>query len=280
MSFEVSGPAEGKGGKRDLEEETSDRSISNFNFCYKMPKKNEDSDEETVQKKDEVFSVNFEDRDKSSSEHRKSYSKYGRSKQDLYEQLTGRSKAALENLEIYLLDKIEKGEPLPEVAEVCKDLRIMTAAPQMEFDDFEKLRNFNLGISRLGAGINSISMPKLPVIVYNNLTSLTMLHVDIGTNNMTLKPLFSPRPGEMLTCLGVGSDKYENCVIAACMQQFALVFLDLQTESMLFSLPLEGANDHGSVTAITTFNQQALVFFEDWSVRMIDVDSAHRDRIC
>lgn len=271
MSFEVSGPAEGRGGKKDLEEETSDRSISNFNFCYKMPKKNDDSDEEHVQKKEECFSVNFEDRDKSSSEHRKSYCKYGKTKQDLYEQLTERSKAALEDIEIYLLDKIEKGESLPEVTEVCKRLRIMTAAPQVEFDDFEKLRNYNLGISRLGTGTNSIPMPKLPIIVYNNLTSLMMLFVDTNTNNMALKPLYSPRQGELITCLGVGSQKYENCVIAACMHQYSLVFIDLQTESILFCLPLDSSSDSGEVTAITTFNQRALVFFEDWSVRIIDV---------
>lgn len=271
MSFEVSGPAEGREGKKDLEEETSDRSISNFNFCYRLAKKNDDSDEETLQKKDECFSVNFEDREKSSSDHRRSYCKYGKTKHDLYEQLTERSRATLENIEIYLLDKIQKGEPLPEVSEVCKSLRIMTTAPQMEFDDFEKLRNYNLGISRLGVGVTSISMSKLPVIVYNNLTSLTALNVDTNTCNMTLKPLFTPRSGELVVCIGVGSHQYKNCVIAACMQQFSLVFLDIQTESILFCLPLESVRGNGEVTAVTTFNQQALVFFEGWSAALIDV---------
>jgi hypothetical protein len=275
MSFEVSGPLEARGSKKDLEEETSDRSISNFNFCYRMPKKNDDSDEENVLKKEECFSVNFEDREKSSSDHRKSYSKYGKTRQDLYDQLTERSKAELEHIQVYLLDKIDKGEPLPEVTEVCKNLRIMTGAPQMEFDDFEKLRNYNLGISRLGGGMNSLTMPNLPVVVYNNLTSLTMLNVDIATNNMTLKPLFTPKAGEMITCLGVGSSQYQNCVIASCMLQSSLVFIDIQTESVLFYLQLEDASTHGDVTAITTFNKQVVVFFEDWTVRAIDVTCSY-----
>lgn len=272
MSFRVSHPADNRTERLGSQEGDGSRSVSNFNACYKVKPISDSSDEEEGNQVEEYYSVNFENRAKTTKNRKMSHSRFGQSKQGLYDSLTDRSKATLEQLEINLLEKLERREHLPEVKAMYKELRLITSEPLMEFDDFEYLKNYTMGITRYGMGSSLISSVNHPVIIYNNLTNLAILSVDYATKNYTLKSLYTPRTDDMLIYLGSGSGSLQDCVIAAGAKDQTLTLIDITSESVLFRIPLEMPGPDTQITAIATVShQQIVVVFDDWTIYVIEV---------
>lgn len=278
MSFKVSHPADSRAGRIGSEEDQSSLSVSNFHFCYKVKPPAIDSDEEKDEKVEECYSVNFEAREKGPNYRKFSGSRYGTVKHNLYDMLTDKSKAALEALEQNLLERIDRGEELPEASVVCSDLRIITCEPQMEFDDFDNLKNYSMGVTRYGLGNNVVASKKFPVMVYNNLTNLTILSVDLSTKNFAVRSLYQPRHEDILTYLGLGFGKYEGCAITIPAKERALVFIEIASESVLFKIPLEDLSEDKLVSAVATLSHNHIVIvFEDWTVHVMEVGSINSD---
>jgi hypothetical protein len=281
MSFRVSHPADSRSDRLESQEGDGSKSVSNFNACYKVKQASDSSDEEDGKRSEEYYSVNFENRNKATQNRKMSHSRFGQSKQGLYEALTERSRTTLEKLEVNLLDKLDKGEHLPEVTAMCKELRLITSQPQMEFDDFDCLKNYTMGVTRYGMGSSLLSSNNHPVVIYNNLTNLAILTVDYATKNYTLKSLYTPKAEEMLVYLGSGSGNLEDCVITIGAKDQTLVFIDITSESILFRIPLEMPGPDIQVSTVSTIShQQLVVVFEDWTVHVIEVASSNRDRKC
>jgi len=276
MSFRVSHPADTRSDRLNSHEEDGSKSVSNFNACYKVKQVSDSSDEEGPDRQEEYYSVNFENRGKATQNRKMSHSRFGKSKTGLYDMLTDRSKATLETLEVNLLDKLERGENLPEITTVYNELRLMTSEPQMEFDDFDYLKNYTMGVTRYGMGSSVLSSTNHPVVIYNNLTNLVILTVDHTTKNYTLKSLYTPKAEEILVYLGFGSGNLEDCVITAEAKSQNLVFIDIATENVLFKIPLELENPDLQISMITTINHQhVVVIMEDWTIYVIEIENAN-----
>lgn len=281
MSFRVSHPADARSERLESQEGQSSKSVSNFNACYKVKQVSNSSDEEEGNKPEECYSVNFENRGKGVQNRKLSHSRFGQTKKGLYEALTERSKATLEHLEVNLLDKLERGVNLPEVSSVYRELRLITSAPQMEFDDFDYLKNYTMGVTRYGMGSSCLSSTNSSAIIYNNLTNLAILTVDCVTNNFTLKSLYTPKTDDMLVYLGLGSGTLEDCVITVGAKDQTLVFIDIPSESVLFRIPLDIENPELQISTVCTLSHhKVVVIFEDWSIQVIEVGPNQSDRKC
>ena len=274
MSTELLKPKEQRLKRLEEDQHSSERAISNFSFCYKIPNRCIDSDEDAEERgrsaAAQCYSVNFEDDDDLKSNSRSIKSRKCVSK-NLYEQLTEKVQTHMGLVEGLIQQYHQQEVPIETVQKMLDSIRVVTRDPVFEFDDFTILKNFDQAITRDGIISGPISCRRLPSLLFNNIGSLVKLDLELETHNYTLKPIYQTTDSDMLSFVGVGTGKLADIILTAGVADNSIVFLCPQRETVLFCVPLASRSASKFVVSAINIGNELWVLFEDWSLEKYDV---------
>jgi hypothetical protein len=279
MSFELPKPKEQRLKRLEEEKSACELSISNFNFCYKMPSRGIDSDEEVEQKGGSqpahCYSVNFEDDDDVKSP--KSAKSRRATHRNLYERLTEKVQGKMELVEGLILQYNQHEVTIDRVKKVLDGVRVVTRDPYFEFDDFHILKNFDQELARDGLFSYPISCNDSTSLIFNNISSLAKLDIDLESQTHTLKKLLKVKDTEMICSMTLGTGPLSSSILVSGVIDNSIVFLDTKSESVLFRVPLDPSSSSKTPVSAINSGKTLWVLFEDWSLEKYDVITSYPD---
>ena len=179
--------------------------------------------------------------------------------EDFFDSLTTISKMKLQ--------KLEEEQSLSK--EEFSSLRVFKGHPVLEFNDYLTMTTFNEPGWREALNNNFCHFKHENLFIFNNVKSVVSLTLEIKTLSYLLKTVYTPRDGEFVSFVNVGTGKLGDAVFIGGVGSERIGVFDVKNSVRLFDVDVE-TDGEVMLNAVNVGNE-LFVALTDNKIKRIDV---------